>query len=156
MTSRNIIIFAAILLIGCNPVKKVLKDPEKVQAVVADWIINNPMPSDTVYKAGDTVTLVRDSVRVDTSIRYEYREDTLIEIRERVITKIVEKVKTVTDTVTITDRRIEQMLRDKIKAQDKIITDQKAKIKTLNNERWLWRALFLGLILAAIIIIWKR
>lgn len=156
MRSIAITTLLSAALFSCNPVKRVLKNPEWTNAVVSDWVLNNPMPSDTLYKPGDTVVTVKDSLRVDTLIRYEVRNDTIVEVREKIVTKTIYTTKTVTDTVTVVDRSRDQFFRDAIKAQQDAIAKLKSRVTAYNNERWMWRILALFGIIATVIILWKR
>jgi len=59
-----------LLLVGCDPVKRAMKRKAKVDRIIADYLVDNPIKSDTVYMPGATIvrhdTIVNENIYVDT------------------------------------------------------------------------------------------
>ena len=119
---RLILLWILLLLIGCNPVKQVLKSPEKTGRVVVEYVKNNPPKNDTIFIPG-TVT-VKDTTIFDTiplayPVNHKYTETRVIEKRVR-------------DTITIIDRSFTEALATRLKALEVQVSD-------LKTDRDYWR-----------------
>jgi spore coat protein U-like protein len=97
----RIIIFALVVLAGCNPVKRAMKQKAEIDKAIAEWVLENPMPLDSVYIAGDTIVkrdtfdhqiFIIDTVTID-NIR------TLYKTQYKTITQYVTRTDTITRTV---------------------------------------------------------
>jgi pyoverdine/dityrosine biosynthesis protein Dit1 len=92
---RYLVVILVIVAFACNPVKKALREKQQIDAAIAEWILNNPMPLDTLYVPGDTLTIY------DTTVHIFYESDT-VTIKDTVrITKT--KWREVTKEVRIVD-----------------------------------------------------
>jgi hypothetical protein len=106
---------------GCNPVKQVLKSPEKTEAVVVEYVKRNPPKNDTnyVYMPGDTIEtfqVIYDSVKLPYPVNHKYTEVRTI---ERTIVDTVE--------VTIIDRKLLGALEKRVNVLEKELDDWKDK-----------------------------
>jgi hypothetical protein len=106
---------------GCNPVKQVLKSPEKTEAVVVEYVKRNPPKNDTnyVYMPGDTIEtfqVIYDSVRLPYPVNHKYTEIRTIE-------------RTVVDTIkeTVIDRSMMAALEKRIIKLEDELEDWKDK-----------------------------
>jgi hypothetical protein len=96
------VLIICLLLAGCSAVKKVLKDPAKVEIVGREWEKKNPCVNDSF------VSFISDTlVKFDTT--YKYKLDTInsLEVFERVDTVFIYKTTRIKDTakVYVTDLR---------------------------------------------------
>jgi hypothetical protein len=106
---------------GCNPVKQVLKSPEKTEAVVVEYVKRNPPKNDTnyIYLPGDTIEtyqVIYDSVRLPYPVNHKYTEVRTIE-------------RTIVDTVkqTVIDRTLLGALEKRVNLLEKELDDWKDK-----------------------------
>lgn len=90
--------FLLILLVGCNPVKQVLRDQDKLDAVAKVVVAGGYCANDTTYIVkSDTTIQVDTLVQNDTTIQVETRNDTtyLTRLKYRDIIKSI----TIHDTI---------------------------------------------------------
>jgi hypothetical protein len=90
--------FLLILLIGCNPVKQVLRDQDKLDAVAKVVVAGGYCANDTTFIVkSDTTIKVDTLVQNDTTIQVETRNDTtfLTRLKYRDIIKSI----TIHDTI---------------------------------------------------------
>jgi hypothetical protein len=131
-----------IALNGCNPVKQVLKSPEKTEAVVVEYVKRNPPKNDTTFLPGDTLTIttvVKDSVKLPFPVNHRYTETHYID-------------RTITDTIKVIDRSFIDALNNRLTALEKEFTEMKAdrdKWKSAAQVRLYWLIGLLLLILGA-------
>lgn len=145
-------ILVALLLLGCNPVKQVLKDENKMrevweQGVLKDWCMN-----DSVYVSDTTILLDTLNV-IETSTDTVTVNDT-VRIT-RVDNKYITKTVTIRDTTIVTDRSKEKLLQievsklldEQIKLKQDIVKleAEKKAINKSKNKAWL----FFWIVLAA-------
>lgn len=117
---RSLYIISSILVcavaLSCNPVKKALQRKEEIDAAIAEWVLNNPPPMDTLYVPGDTIT------RVDT------------------LTEVVIEIDTVNtnDTIRITQTKWREV-RYEVKVVDTIkvefVDDRAERVLKTENDR---------------------
>ena len=97
----RLLIFALIVFSGCNPVKRAMKQKAEIDKAIAEWVLNNPMPLDSVFVAGDTIVkrdtfdhqiFIIDTVTID-NIKTLYRTN------YKTITQYVTRTDTITRTV---------------------------------------------------------
>jgi len=97
----RLIIFALLVFAGCNPVKRAMKQKEIIDGSIAQWVLENPMPLDSVFIAGDTIVrrdtfdhqiFIIDTVTID-NIKTLYRT------QYKTITAYVTRTDTITRTV---------------------------------------------------------
>lgn len=138
--------------ISCNPVKKVLKDENKMRevwekGVLKDWCVNDSVyVSDTTILL-DTLNVIEastDTVTVNDTVRIT-----------RIDNKYITKTVTIRDTTIVTDRSKEKLLQqevsklldDQIKLKQDIVNieAEKKAIKKSKNKAWL----FFWILLAA-------
>lgn len=59
-----------LLLMSCDPIKRSIRRQERIDNLVADYLVRNPIKTDTVYVEGETVyrsdTIVNENIYVDT------------------------------------------------------------------------------------------
>ena len=59
-----------VLLWSCDPVKRSLRKKAEIDAAIAQWVLDNPRPSDTMYLPGvERVrydTIVNENIYIDT------------------------------------------------------------------------------------------
>jgi hypothetical protein len=90
--------FLLVLLVGCNPVKQVLRDQNKLDAVAKVVVAGGYCANDTTYIVkSDTTIKVDTLVQNDTTIQVETRNDTtfLTRLKYRDIIKSI----TIHDTI---------------------------------------------------------
>jgi hypothetical protein len=111
-----------ILLFGCNPVKQVLKSPEKTDRVVVEYVKNNPPKNDTIFIPGTATvkdTTIFDTIPLAYPVNHKYTETRVIEKRVR-------------DTITIIDRSFTEALAARLRALEVQVSD-------LKTDRDYWR-----------------
>jgi hypothetical protein len=133
----RILLVLSLFFIGCNPVKRIMKDQNKVAQVVAEYVKQNPQKNDTTIHIG-LPQVVRDSIVRDTvQLPYPVKERyETIHYRDNVRT----------DTVKIIDRTLLQALDTRVRTLE-------ANVKSITDERDYWRkrAILYEIILAVII-----
>ena len=140
-----------LLLLGCNPVKQVLKDKEKLDKVAEKVIEMGYCVNDTIIKTQSDTTITYDTIIEKNEIlKTILRTDTL-----RVpLTKKIVKTITIRDTiqkVVVENARINQ-LEAKLALQTERTEEYKAKAQSrLNWLIWLLIAISLYLIRKPII-----
>jgi hypothetical protein len=90
--------FLLVLMVGCNPVKQVLRDQDKLDAVAKVVVAGGYCANDTTYIVkSDTTIQVDTLVQNDTTIQVETRNDTtfLTRLKYRDIIKSI----TIHDTI---------------------------------------------------------
>lgn len=116
---------------SCDPVKRALQKKAEIDNAIAKWVLENPMPIDSVYLTGDEVIVYRDTTI--TEIVHDTLRKTDI-IRQ---TKYVDRTITRTDTIVRTmfnDVLIRDMLDANNKMQgdvDRLKKDRKGLISAL-------------------------
>lgn len=136
-----------LVLFGCNPVKQVLRDPEKFNHVAAEVIRQG-------YCANDTTIIVKSDTIVKVDSLLEIRSDTTL-INDTLYitnweTKNYTKTLTVHDTlrsVIVDNARVRQLQADNDK-----ITKQSEQHKQDSTNRLYWFIIALAVILFLIII----
>lgn len=172
-----IVIFAWIifLLTGCDPIKRVVKDPVKFEKMKEIVIRANACINDTV-----TIETIKDSVVykdsiIETKVQVPCKDfDTTMADGSRISvssgvltyksnTKVKEVLRTVVKTNNIRDKAYENILKGDIakldsagKAKDVKISEQKAEIKNLKADVREEKFKFWALIAIAGIIIFRK
>ena len=117
MAKRQMRVLIIILLFAsCNPVKQVLKSPEKTDRVVVEYVKNNPPKNDTLYIPGTVTvkdTTIYDTIPLPYPVNHKYTETRVIEKRVR-------------DTITIIDRSFTEALATRLKALEVQVSDLRA------------------------------
>jgi len=128
-----------LVFFACNPVKQVLRSPEKTLVVVDNYLQHYPITSDTVYKTiqGDSVTTVL--ATTDTA----YVHDSVT--NERVITKYLSRTVSKTDTVvkTVIDRTFQTTLQRDLAGKGVAIDQLNRDVQEMKASRnkfrlWFW------------------
>lgn len=91
---RLILLWILLLLIGCNPVKKVLQSKEATEKVVREYVKNNPPKNDTLFIPGEVIhrdTTIYDSVPVPYPVNHKYTETRIIEQHIRDTIKVIDR-----------------------------------------------------------------
>ena len=100
-----LLLFVLVIVAGCNPVKRALKQKQTIDDAIARFVLENPMPLDSVYIAGDTIVkrdtfdhqiFIIDTVTID-NIRTLYRT------QYKTITAYVTRTDTIVRTVNNTE-----------------------------------------------------
>lgn len=169
------LLICLILLIGCNPVKQVLKDREKFEKVKEAVIRSGACVNDTI-----TIENTKDSVVYKDSIieskievpcpdfEKNMPDGTLIKISSGVLTyrhncKEKEVIRTVTKTNNIRDRALENILKGDITKRDtaiaayiKLLSDSQIANGELKKENRNLAFRFWGIIIIAGVIIFRK
>jgi hypothetical protein len=164
-----------ILLIACNPVKQVLKDPEKFEKVKDAVIRSGACINDTI-----TVENTKDSVIYKDSIvektlnvpcpdfEKNLPDGTVIKISSGVLTyqhncKEKEVIRTTTKTNNIRDRALENILKGDIQKRDsaiaayvKLYSQTQEELRSAKKENTKLKLKFWAIILAAGAIIFRK
>lgn len=125
------IILTAFILASCNPVKKALRKKAEIDAAIAQWVLDNPLPIDSVYITGDEVIIYRDTTIKETVY------DTLRQKEIVQLTKFIDRHITRTDTIVktvVNDVLVRDMLNVNNKMQgqiDSLQKDRKGLIQAL-------------------------
>lgn len=159
-----LVALAALLLFlsSCNPVKRVIKDPFKMQQVFDEGVKLGWCVNDSVYVSDTTVLF-------DTLHVFETVSDTLVMDRDsiiyvnRVSYKTVTKTVTIRDTTIVTDKKKEKLLQkevsklldDKVKLKQSLINLEAAKLN-MNKQRNKWRLYFWLLVAAIGVMIFRK
>jgi len=165
-------IVISLLLIGCDPVKRILKDETKFDEVAQEMIRRGYCVNDTtvVTELKDTVIYKDSLVKVIESVPCKDFDTTIgsarISVRSGVLTfsakdSIVYKTKTITNSIR--DRSLENILKADISSRDKQIDSLKLAVRnsqTANKElkadlKW-FQVKFWGLFVAALVIIFRK
>ena len=169
------LLICLILLLGCNPVKQVLKDREKFEIVKEAVIRSGACVNDTV-----TIENTKDSVIYKDSIiektfnvpcpdfEKNMPDGTLIKISSGVLTyrhncKEKEVIRTVTKTNNIRDRAFENILKGDIQKRDsaiaayvKLYSQTQEELKDAKKKATMLKLKFWAIILAAGVIIFRK
>lgn len=169
------LLICLILLIGCNPVKRVLNDREKFEQVKRAVILSGACINDTI-----TIETTKDSVVYKDSIieskievpcpdfEKNMPDGTLIRISSGVLTyrhncKEKEVIRTVTKTNNIRDRALENILKGDITKRDtaiaayiKLLNDSQIANSELKKENLNLVFRFWGIIAIAVVIIFRK
>jgi hypothetical protein len=140
---RTIIVLSCLVLLwSCDPVKRSLRKKAEIDAAIAQWVLDNPAPVDTLYLPGvERVrydTIVNENIYVDT-----IRVKDTIYIRKTRWHDIIKTIQ-VTDTMyqVVSDHGAAQLLRSQL--------DQKTgelESKKIANKSMVWAIVVLSLCL---------
>jgi hypothetical protein len=125
------VILTAFILASCNPVKKALRKKAEIDAAIAQWVLDNPLPIDSVYIRGDEVIVYRDTTIKET-VYDTLRQEEIIRL-----TKFIDRHITRTDTIVktvVNDVLVRDMLNVNNKMQgqiDSLEKDRKGLIQAL-------------------------
>jgi len=125
------VILTAFILASCNPVKKALRKKAEIDAAIAQWVLDNPLPIDSVYITGDEVIVYRDTTIKETVY------DTLRQKEIIRLTKFIDRHITRTDTIVktvVNDVLVRDMLNVNNKMQgqiDSLEKDRKGLIQAI-------------------------
>lgn len=125
------VILTAFILASCNPVKKALRKKAEIDAAIAQWVLDNPLPIDSVYITGDEVIVYRDTTIKET-VYDTLRQEEIVRL-----TKFIDRHITRTDTIVktvVNDVLVRDMLNVNNKMQgqiDSLEKDRKGLIQAL-------------------------
>lgn len=125
------VILTAFILASCNPVKKALRKKAEIDAAIAQWVLDNPLPIDSVYITGDEVIIYRDTTIKET-VYDTLRQEEIVRL-----TKFIDRHITRTDTIVktvVNDVLVRDMLNVNNKMQgqiDSLQKDRKGLIQAL-------------------------
>lgn len=125
------VILTAFILASCNPVKKALRKKAEIDAAISQWVLDNPLPIDSVYITGDEVIVYRDTTIKETVY------DTLRQKEIIRLTKFIDRHITRTDTIVktvVNDVLVRDMLNVNNKMQgqiDSLEKDRKGLIQAI-------------------------
>ena len=138
-------LFALSGLTACDPVKRALKKKQVIDDAIAQWVLENPMPLDSVFIEGDTIT------KVDTFDHQIFIIDTVTIDNIRTLYRT--QYKTITAYVTRTDTIIRTV--DNTEAVG-MLTGQNAKLtgiiesKEKEKKKLFWWVVILSIITGAL------
>lgn len=93
-----ILLFSVLFLFSCNPVKQVLNDREKLDAVAKEVVKMGYCANDTTFIVkSDTLIEVDTLIQVDTAVQYETKNDTTFVTKWK--TRDIIKSVTIHDTI---------------------------------------------------------
>ena len=110
------VLLLSFALVSCDPVKRALQKKAEIDNAIAQWVLDNPMPIDSVYLTGDEVIIYRDTTI--TEVVHDTSRNTDI-IRQ---TKYVDRTITRTDTIVRTVVN-DVLIRDMLDANNKMQGD---------------------------------
>lgn len=121
----------AILFISCNPLQKAMKQKEMIDAAIAQYVLDNPMPIDSVFIKGDEVVIYKDSVTRQVILDSLFSIDTVKITRylDREITRVDTLIRTVLNDSQV--RGLMQRNNTLVGQLEAIRGDKKALIKFL-------------------------
>lgn len=125
------LICLSFLWTSCDPVKRVLRKKAEIDAAIAQWVLDNPMPIDSVYLTGDEVIIYRDTTIKEIVYDTAYQKEIIR------LTKYVDRQITRTDTIVrtiVNDALLKDMLNVNNKMQgdiDRLQKDRKGLISAL-------------------------
>jgi len=135
-------LLALVLFWSCDSVKRSLRKKAEIDAAIAQWVLDNPRPSDTVYLPGV------EHVRYDTIVNENIYVDT-IRIKDTVYirkTRWQDIIKTiqVTDTMyqVLSDHGAAQHLRSVLEQKNAELS-----VKAAANKSLIWAIVVLSLCL---------
>ena len=141
-------LLAIVLLCSCDPVKRSLRKKAEIDAAIAQWVLDNPRPSDTVYLPGV------ERVRYDTIVNENIYVDT-IRIKDTIYIRKT-RWQDIIKTVQVTDTMY-QVLSDHGAAQHlRSVLDQKnaeLSVKAAANKSLIWAIVVLSLCLISMVAI---
>lgn len=126
-----IVLFSIVLLWSCDPVKRSLRKKAEIDAAIAQWVLANPAPVDTLYLPGvERVrydTIVNENIYVDT-----IRVKDTIYIRKTRWHDIIKTIQ-VTDTMyqVVSDHGTAQLLRSQLDQKTGELEGKKTANKSL-------------------------
>lgn len=147
----NITLLAAILTIGCNSVKRVMKDPAKVDQIGRVWEQRNPCVNDTITRLLPGTTDTSIVTQYDTTY-YAYT-DTIYVTRtntKRIHTRDT-LVRTVEDTRRLNLARQDHSRDTALLRADIVRLNTELSNMTERRDKWRNRAISTWVILALII-----
>lgn len=166
---------ALILLLGCNPVKQVLKDPVKFDQVKEAVIRSGACVNDTItiQTTHDSIVVKDSIIEIKTTVPCSDFDTTLadgtfIGVSSEVLTyrhscKEKEVIRTTTKTNNIRDRSFENILKKDIDNRDsairvymKLYTDSQFANKELKSSNTKLKFKFWLLVVAAGLIIFRK
>lgn len=121
----------AILFISCNPLQKAMKQKEMIDAAIAQYVLDNPMPIDSVFIKGDEVVIYKDSVTRQVILDSLFYIDTVKITRylDREVTRVDTLIRTVLNDSQV--RGLMQRNNTLVGQLEAIRGDKKALIKFL-------------------------
>jgi hypothetical protein len=164
------LLLISLILLGCNPVKKVLNDKSKFDIVAEEVIRRGYCVNDTtvIEKVRDSI-VYKDSI-IEIDVPCKDFDTTIGRARIKVVNgvmtytakdSVVYRTKTVTNTVK--DRSLENILKGDIQKRDSLINVRDASVlslrtanKELKSELGGWKLKFWGLIVAALVVIFRK
>lgn len=140
-----------ILVAGCNPVKKVLNDPKKLQQVAKVLVLNGFCANDTtIITKSDT--LVHTDTITDVESELWVRNDTVYKTQYK--NRIVKKTLTIRDTiqkVVVDNARV-----NALQAENQKISIELDNVKQQSKDRLHWAVLLLLIIIGYIVLKFYR
>lgn len=138
-----------LLLIGCNPVKKVINSESKTIKVVEHYLKTHPFKNDTVTNVipGDTIV----DVRIDTITEPYWDTDSFYVDRYHTITKTITKKRVDTLVKVIRDNSFARELQRSNDVKSSQIENLEIKVKSIGNkaDKWKYRCISLLFLILA-------
>lgn len=150
----------ALILTGCNPVKRVLKDPFKTQQVFDEGVKLGWCVNDSVYVSDTTILL--DTLHVIESTTDTLKVDSVVYITKTDY-KTITKTVTIRDTTVVTDNsRISLLQKQLIKKDGEYVQKlhelnvSQAETKQAREDRNKWRLWFFLLLGAFVFYLFRK
>jgi hypothetical protein len=168
MKLKYLSVIISIILVSCNPVKKVMQDPVKFDVVAKEVIRRGYCKADTVIEYKDSIVFKDSIIERIYNVPCEDLDTTIgrarITVRSGVLTyRYSDSIIKQTIIKKIRDLSVEQVLRSDVASRDSIINVREKEILSLqiaNSEqkeetrKWRWK--FIGLIAAVVLFIVVR
>lgn len=171
---RTLILICTLIMLACNPVKRVMQDQQKFDKVAEEVIRRGYCVNDTV-----TVETIKDSIVYEVSIIEDTikvpcadfdttigNDGTKIQISSGVLTyshKCKETIRTKKITNNIRDKSLENILKNDIAKRDSAISiymglyeKTQLEVKTLTAEKRALRWKMIGIVLLSALIIFRK
>lgn len=136
-----------LLIVGCNPVKQVLKDKQKLDEVAEVVVRSGYCANDTTIITRSDTTVVHDtSYQTDTLIEVSLQNDTqYVTLPRKVITRTI----TIRDTiksVVVDNARIGILQKDilNLEARAELLKEEADKWRATAKKRWWWLLILIG------------
>lgn len=171
---RTLIVICTLIMLACNPVKRVMQDQQKFDKVAEEVIRRGYCVNDTitVETIKDSIvyeiSIIEDSIKVpcadfDTTIG---NDGTTIKISSGVLTyshKCKETIRTKKITNNIRDKSLENILKNDIAKRDSAISiymglyeKTQLEVKSLTAEKRALRWKMIGIALLSVLIIFRK
>ena len=150
------IIIILLFIVGCNPVKRVLKDKQKLDEVAEVVVRSGYCANDTTIITRSDTTIVHDtSYQTDTLIEVSLKNDTqYVTLPRKVITRTI-TIRDTVKSVVVDNARIGILQKDilKLEARADLLKEEADKWRATAKKRWWW---LIALIVAVTVYVLRK